>query len=186
MDEQTEETWLPVVGYEGFYEVSDLGRVRSLARSVKTSNDRVRKIPSRVLRPQPDQRGYLKVHLCKYGTRKTCKIHHIVAEAFLGPRMPDTVVEHINQDRKDNRKDNLEYMSRHLSDVQGGTRTRGYKNGNCKLTEDDVRKIRADDRSLRDIALDYSLSPRSVRRIQLKKQWGWLPDEERGRDVDNA
>lgn len=178
MDEHEEEQWLPVAGYEGLYEVSDLGSVKSLDRAVRTGNDKLRWVAGRTLQPQPTHRGYLKVNLCKHGTKTNCKIHHIVAEAFFGPHPSNHVVEHIDQDRHNNRKKNLEYMLRKESDRQGGSRTRGTSHGNCKLTEADVRLIRQDERSEREISQEFNISHSRVGSIRRREAWGWLPDEE--------
>lgn len=83
------EEWRPVVGFEGFYEVSDLGRVRSVARSVPCYGG-TRNIKSRVLKGSPERDGYLMVSLSKGNGSKqhSHKIHRLVLEAFVGP-MPD-------------------------------------------------------------------------------------------------
>jgi hypothetical protein len=82
------ECWLPVAGHEGQYEVSDQGRVRSLARvvTVKASSYRpayARSVPERILRPGPSNSGHLTVILGKHNTRL---VHVLVLEAFVGPR----------------------------------------------------------------------------------------------------
>lgn len=81
------ESWKPVVGYEGLYEVSDMGRVRSLDRVVKYSNGSTHPHLGRVLKFTP-LHGYPSVCLAKSGTRKTRYVHLLVLEAFVGPRPP--------------------------------------------------------------------------------------------------
>src|SRR5260221_193401 len=75
------ERWLPVVGYEGLYEVSDLGRVRSLLR--KGGNNRW--YGGDIKRSSLDQAGYLYVSLSRGGKGSRKRIHQLVAEAFIGP-----------------------------------------------------------------------------------------------------
>lgn len=102
------ELWLPVVGYEGFYEVSDQGRVRSVERRVLHRNEKtLRTYPSRMLVPRATR--YLDVTLCRGGTQRTLKVHHLVGEAFLGPRPDGLELCHNNGDALDNRAANLRY-----------------------------------------------------------------------------
>ena len=79
------ETWLPVRGYVGLYEVSDQGRVRSLERIVGT--DRRRSISERVLVPATNEK-YPTVSLWRGGESRTCRVHNLLLEAFIGPRPP--------------------------------------------------------------------------------------------------
>ena len=104
----TEEIWRPIVGYEGLYEVSSYGRVRSLDRYV--NNNSFRK--GKVLSPGKDTIGYLFVVLSCNGKCKTIRVHRLVAQAFI-PN-PDNLPEinHINEDKTDNRVDNLEFCNR--------------------------------------------------------------------------
>lgn len=106
--------WLPIRGYEGVYEVSNLGNVRSLDRYC---NGRwpgsTRFYPGRKLNPTPLRytRGpdYLVVTLRYNGSRDYKKVHHLVAEAFLGPRPEGLLIRHLNGDGGDNRAENLAY-----------------------------------------------------------------------------
>ena len=98
--------WLPVVGYEGLYEVSVLGRVRSVDRVV---NGRWgdRRMGGVVLSPGGSSRPH--VQLCRDGEKKYVKVSKLVAEAFLGKRPADNVLRHLNDDPFDNRLVNLVY-----------------------------------------------------------------------------
>lgn len=102
----TVEQWRPVRGYQGFYEVSDLGRVRSVDRVVGQRPNGPRLVRGRVLSPATDSGGYQGVALCKYGTQRTERVHRLVIEAFAGAA-PGMVTDHINGDRTDNRLANL-------------------------------------------------------------------------------
>lgn len=92
------ENWRTIRGYEGFYEVSTLGRVR---------NSRTR----RILSPQRARGGYLFVQLCRPGQCKPCKIHRLVATAFLENPNNFPQVNHKNGNTADNRVSNLEWCS---------------------------------------------------------------------------
>jgi hypothetical protein len=107
------ELWLPVRGYEGLYEVSDQGRVRSLDRVIA----HVRSASGMCLRrggikkQSLDKYGYRLTTVCKEGREKMLKVHRMVAEAFL-PN-PDNLptVDHINNDKQDNCAVNLRWLS---------------------------------------------------------------------------
>lgn len=107
------ERWRPVVGHEGAYEVSDLGRVRSLDRYVecngplKGTYDRFKK--GRVLRPGPMPGGHLSVALGKGNSR--C-VHDLVLRAFVGPPPIGTEARHLDGVETNNRLDNLVWDTR--------------------------------------------------------------------------
>jgi hypothetical protein len=103
----SDEVWLPVVGYEGSYEVSSLGRVRSIDRTVTFRDGRHKFCPGTELR-QKINRGYRIVGLTKASFTKTWCVHRLVCEAFHGPKpSPDSVIRHLNGDRFYNQPQNL-------------------------------------------------------------------------------
>ena len=103
------EEWRAVVGYEGRYEVSSLGRVRSLDRTAKIRGGSFRTVKGRVLKPLNHTCGYLAVGL---GRRNQKLIHILVAEAFLGRRPSGLDVRHLDGNPRNNRVSNLVYGSR--------------------------------------------------------------------------
>ena len=108
-----DEEWRPVVGYEGHYEVSDLGRVRALTREVRTCYGTVRVQHGRVLVPQNTRKGHLKVTLCPGdGTEQNRFVHVLVCEAFRGPRPPGQETRHLDGDPKNNALVNLKWGTR--------------------------------------------------------------------------
>lgn len=119
----TTEIWKPVVGYEGFYEVSNIGRVKSLRRPWH-------KIPNsypRILKSFPNAWGYPIVILCMNCRPKTRLVHSLVMEAFVGPRPKANDINHIDGNRQNNSIGNLEYCTRSQNIRHGylvGTRTR--------------------------------------------------------------
>ena len=120
------ETWKDIPGYERLYQVSDLGRVRSLDREVKDSRWGSRRHKGRVLRPSPDTKGYLMVGLSKNGKTKTQKIHQLVAISFLNhkPCGQKQVVDHIDNNPQNNILDNLQLITQRENaskDKTGGT-----------------------------------------------------------------
>lgn len=99
-----DEKWLPIKGYEGLYEISSYGRVRSL----NYRNKGVKK----VLKCYARLGYYIKTSLVKDGVRKYYRVHRLVAQAFLPqPMEGQTQVEHINTDKRDNRVQNLRWVS---------------------------------------------------------------------------
>jgi len=97
------EIWKPVVGYEGYYDVSSRGRIRSV------NTKRRRKIVSRILKSGLRPDGYHNVVLSREGVTRTRTVHRIVAEAFLGPS--ELTVNHRDGDRGNNSVGNLEWLS---------------------------------------------------------------------------
>lgn len=106
------ENWKPVVGYEGFYEVSDHGRIRTVEHIASSSirNGGKRTVPSHMLKQHKKRTGYLMVDLCKEGKIRTVSVHRIVADAFLGAE-PQLQVNHKNLNKTDNRVSNLEWVT---------------------------------------------------------------------------
>lgn len=105
------ETWRPVVGYEGIYEVSSLGRVRSLDKVVRSARSRSGKRTrrGRILQTRLSNSGRERITLWKDGHMKTIHVHRLVAAAFLGPS--NLTVNHKDENPLNNRLENLEYMT---------------------------------------------------------------------------
>ena len=94
------EEWRPIKGFEGLYECSSLGRVKSLKFGKE-----------RILKPDKIKNGYLRVILCKDEKKKKYTVHRLVANAFIpNPNNLETV-NHINEIKTDNRVSNLEWMT---------------------------------------------------------------------------
>lgn len=111
---QSTERWLPVVGYEGLYEVSDLGNVRSLDHYARAGKHASRLYRGRLLRivrqPGSPTRCGVSMHDGSGGQR-TRLLHHLVLEAFIGPRPDGTEACHYDGDATNNRLSNLRWDS---------------------------------------------------------------------------
>ena len=178
------EEWRPVVGYEGVYEVSDHGRVRSLDRIVHSLGT-LRSVPNntggargglqrrrgRILKPQRNGRGYYKVQL---GRGRVRTVHSLVAEAFLGPRPEGLDVNHIDNNGYNNCASNLEYVTRRENLSHMTLQGRRVKQ---KLNENVVRAIhreRAAGVPFKELANRYGCSYDAVRDAYRGKTWAWL------------
>ena len=135
-----QEQWKSVAGYNGIYEVSDGGRVRSLPRP------RVR--IAKILTCNPPSNGsYIEVMLCKGSTRTQCirTVHTLVLEAFVGPCPPGMECRHLDGNPANNRLVNLRYgtHAENMADkILHGTTSRGEQNGRAKLRSSDIERIR--------------------------------------------
>lgn len=124
------EIWKDIEGYENLYQISNLGRVKSF----KTNKPKY-------MTPQPDSRGYLQIGLIKDKKRKNFKIHRLVANAFINRLEDKDFVNHINEDKQDNRAENLEWVAV-VENNNHGTRNERLSNTlkNRKLPEGQILK----------------------------------------------
>lgn len=105
------EIWKPVIGYEGLYEVSDYGRVRSIDREVIYSNGSRRIHRGRLLKQKVAKNGYLQVGIWKDRKIRWVGVHRIVAETFIGPAPSGIHVCHFDGNRPRNILENLRYAT---------------------------------------------------------------------------
>lgn len=103
------ERWIPVPGWEGLYEVSDLGRVQSLPRLVKTRGVGLRTSPGRILKPGTYNDGHKHVTFTRPGLRMTYQVHKLIMLAFVGPCPDGLQIRHLDGMPDNNRLDNLLY-----------------------------------------------------------------------------
>ena len=111
------ERWLPVTGYEGYYEVSDRARVRSVPRRARNG----RRVPGRVLRLGRHKYGYPTANLWRDNRYTTRTVHSLVAEAFIGPCSEGMEVRHRNGDTANSSLSNLTYGT-HADNMQDAIR----------------------------------------------------------------
>lgn len=108
-----EEIWKDVKGYEGLYQVSNLGRVKSLNKKVNTINQygaiHKRTIKGRNLKQRETHNGYLRVKFIKNKKIQKVRVHRLVAEAFI--EKPKLEVNHIDGNKKNNNVENLEWVT---------------------------------------------------------------------------
>lgn len=157
------ERWLPVVRYEGVYEVSDLGRVRSYARGAP-----------RILKQWAYPTGHRYVGLQGDGRRRNRTVHSLLMEAFVGPRPPGHEVRHRDGDPANNTwPANIEYAPKGINHQD-----RKWHKGTAlyKLTPDDVVVIRlytGIHGAGRALARQFGVSPSTISKVQ---KFAWHKD----------
>lgn len=115
------EEWRDIQGYEGLYQVSNLGRVKSLERKVKHSKGGYALKKGKILNQSYDKDGYLQLHLCKEGISKKFFIHRLVAITFIPNPNNYEECNHIDENKENNCVSNLEWVT-HKDNCNWGTR----------------------------------------------------------------
>ena len=155
------ERWLPVVGYEGVYEVSSLGRVRSVRP----------RFGDGILRGDVDRYGYRRVLLSRDAKSVRFKVHRLVCTAFHGEPPPGHQVAHLDGNKTNNVADNLKWATRAENNSHKdahGTHPIGMRNGRTRLTSEQVAEIRAKvaaGATCRPLARQYGVYHTTIHRI---------------------
>lgn len=127
------EVWMDVCGYEGFYQVSNLGRIKRVEH--KDSYGHIYK--ERILSLTPDYRGYVHAHLSKDGSAKWVSVHRAVATAFVQKREGCDIVNHLDNNPSNNRADNLEWTT------YKGNMQHAARQGRMKGVPENLKKAQA-------------------------------------------
>lgn len=170
-----EEIWRPVVGYEGWYSVSNLGKIRRDRINSYTSGGIMK---TRII----IDKGYEQVNLCRDGVRQEFKVHKLVAAAFIGPRPNKYQINHKNGIKTDNSADNLEYLTaseNQLHSVKHGLfqDSSGSRNPMAKTNEETVLKIRSEfdgnnrRESAKNLSEKYGIRRADIYRIINRERW---------------
>ena len=106
------EEWRDVADYEGLYQVSSEGRVKSLERTFIDKSGRKQTVKERILKPGMDKGGYLRIDLCASGKSRMFSVHRLACQAFHDNPENKLDVNHINENKTDNRACNLEWSTR--------------------------------------------------------------------------
>lgn len=176
------ETWKPVVGFEGLYEVSDLGRVRSLDRELTFINRWGSKTTyikrGKILKAykNTDRGNYMYVNLHNNNEQHMRRVHRLVVFAFIGNIPSGLVVCHNNNDPSDNRLFNLRldtYLGNSADQLRFGTRPRGQAHNLARLTDTDVRLIKSVRGRVpqRQLADEYGVTKGHINNIQCGFRW---------------
>lgn len=168
-DVNTEE-WRPVRSFEGWYEVSNLARVRRIRPAKGT-------VVGTIIKQTESTRGRRQVTLSKEGKQRTLPIHVLVAHAFIGPKPACTEINHIDYDHTNNLPSNLEYVTQ-IENIQHSyrhghalTAVRGSHSPHAKLTEADVMAIRQSPLSRAKIAALYGVAAVTIKFVRTRRSW---------------
>lgn len=175
------EVWLSVVGYEGLYSVSSLGRIRSEPRRVARSSGSytakagIRRPATGKNMPYPSL-----VLTAADGAKRTRYVHHLVLEAFEGPRPTGADACHSDGDCTNNRASNLRWDTRtanHADKKRHGTTSAGERHHGAKLSDELVRamrKRRAEGASATVLSEEFGVSRMTAYRAATGKSWSHL------------
>ena len=176
------EVWKPIKGFEGLYDVSNFGKVKSLARKARLVPKGVetkRIVPLRILK-QSCVNGYKRVRLCENGKVINYFVHRLVADAFIDNPFNKPCINHKDGDRKNNHFSNLEYVT-HSENTQHAKRNgmlkpqRGEKCGASKLTEKEVIEARRifskGNITITSLASQYGIKRQGMTSIIKRKNW---------------
>lgn len=166
------EEWRDVAGFEGKYQVSDKGRVRSVDRIVDAPTG-PQHWPAKVLNPYLDKsNGYVYVNLARGGAgggAKKCSVHSLVLIAFKGPAPAGMEACHENGNRADPALSNLRWDTR--PNNAADRRRHGTHRTSSKLTLDQVAEIRASTGPSREVAARYGVASSTIRAIKIGQNW---------------
>lgn len=111
-----QESWRPIPGFEGFYDVSDQGRIRTVSRIVPTAGGQ-RRVAERIRKLDTTKAGYKIITLSKGGVRSVKSVHPLVLEAFVGPRPPGMEACHWDGDKGNNALSNLRWDTKKANEL---------------------------------------------------------------------
>ncbi len=177
-----EEIWKDIPGYNGHYQASSLGRIRSFFNLGRNLKSRVSDSAVRIMSPATGKFGYryLSLYIAPM-TKKGNLVHSLIAETFLGPRPTGYDIRHIDGNKANNAASNLAYGTRIENEADKllhGTSNRGGRNGMAKMTERTVilaRQMKKAGYGLIAIAATFGLKPGGMRAILNGQNWKHLP-----------
>lgn len=167
------EAWKAVIGYEGWYEVSNQGRVKRIMARYRNRKGGI--LVNFV------NRGYSKVGLCRNKHEKCFSVHRLVLMAFIGLPQEKQECNHKNGIKTDNRPENLEWVTKsenkfHSYRVLGAQTLKGELHGQAKLTDMKVMEIKQflleGVKTQKQLADIYKIDPSTISRIKSNKRWG--------------
>ncbi|MEO1690729.1 MAG: NUMOD4 domain-containing protein [Cyanobacteria bacterium J06631_6] len=181
------EVFVDIPGYEGYYQVSNYGKVRSLDRVIKEKTGKTQTLKGRVLKLRINPGGYYYIGLGKNGTKATFAIHQLVAQAFIPNPYNKKTVNHLDGNKLNNSVANLEWCT-YSENLEHAYKTGlrravkssevASKNYKRKLTEQQVREIKRllarGNLTHREIAKKFSVARSTITEIKSGRRWKHL------------
>lgn len=172
------EIWKDIPGYEGFYQASTLGRIKSVTRTVNRRGNTTRIVYERILITMSDGKGYQLVNLNKYNVSTTHTVHRLILSTFVENTENKPQVNHINGIKDDNKLINLEWSTvseNGLHAYKNGLQisAKGEKVNGSKLKDEQVLEIRkiGKSKSLKELSNIYNISISTISMIINNKIW---------------
>lgn len=176
------ERWKDIKGYEGYYQISDMGRVKSIERIIESGQHYLteRKNKEIILKQSLSKCGYPQICLQKNGIKKTLTTHRLILNTFIGDS--DLECNHKDGNKQNNKLENLEWVTQSENEKHayrtGLKSKRGEKNCFAKLTQKAVMDIRGkikdkeNTKKYRTIIADsYNVTERTISRIVNNENW---------------
>jgi hypothetical protein len=167
------EIWKDIPGYEGIYQASSFGNIKSLNRLDSNNQQRLSVLMKPVLKKAT---GYFQVKLCSgNGNKKIFLWHRVIATVFIENINNKPCVNHIDCDKSNNKLSNLEWCTykenTEHSIKLGNITPRGHQNGNSKLKPEDIIFIRNDKSSSKELSKIYGVASMHINSIRRKHTW---------------
>ena len=162
-----EEIWKDIEGYEGCYQISTMGRIKSIDRYVPRKNGKLQHVHGRIMIPFDNGTGYKQVYLCKNGKTKVHYVHRLVALHFIENPNNFLEINHKDEDKTNNCVDNLEWCTREYNINYG---TINIRKSQKQLNDKNKSKV----------VLQYSLDGTFI------KEWKSTKDVQRNLGFDNS
>lgn len=173
---QSEEIWKDIVGWEGLYQVSNLGRIKSLSRVVKVvgHNHSEARISEKILKSVIRKLGYEMVTICKVNIHKHKQVHRVVAEVFIPNPDNKPNINHIDCNPLNNKVENLEWCTQKENREHAKKMGRvpwGQSHFKAKITQDDAIAIKNSAERTSILANQYGISMSSIGDIRKGRTW---------------
>jgi hypothetical protein len=169
------EIWKDIVGYEGYYQVSNFGRVKGINRLIVHGLKTITK-KERMLKNRKTTKGYYQVVLCKNAKYFNYSVHRLVAESFTQNTLNKLQINHINGIKTDNRLENLEWVTqseniKHAHNIGLIKMPKHENHYKSKLSQYQIEEIRSGKHKQIDLAKRYGVHKTTISKIATNVNW---------------
>lgn len=165
------EEWKPIVGFEGYYEVSNYGRVKGLNRYKKARNGSTSKTKERIMKQTETKKGYLKCKLSMNNIGTNVVVHRLVAIAFLENKNNKDQINHIDGNKKNNHVSNLEWCTGKENVKHAIINVLRKKIPSAKINMEIAREIRKSDLNDLELSKIYGITKTTVYDVRKNRTW---------------